>query len=33
VAAVATIATMLAGGFLPALRASRFKPVEATRYV
>lgn len=33
IAAVATIATMLAGGLVPALRASRFKPVEATRYV
>lgn len=28
-----TILTMLAGGLLPALRASRMKPVEATRYV
>jgi len=28
-----TILTMLAGGLLPAIRASRLKPVEATRYV
>jgi ABC-type lipoprotein release transport system permease subunit len=28
-----TVLTMLAGGLLPAIRASRLKPVEATRYV
>jgi ABC-type lipoprotein release transport system permease subunit len=32
-AGIATVLTMLAGGLLPAIRASRFKPVEATRYV
>jgi len=32
-AAVTTLLTMLAGGLLPALRASRLKPIEATRYV
>jgi len=32
-AGVTTILTMLAGGLLPAIRASRLKPVEATRYV
>jgi ABC-type antimicrobial peptide transport system permease subunit len=32
-AGVTTIVTMLAGGLLPAIRASRLKPVEATRYV
>ena len=32
-AALATILTMLAGGLVPAFRASRLKPVEATRYV
>jgi ABC-type lipoprotein release transport system permease subunit len=33
VAGIATVLTMLAGGLLPAIRASGFKPVEATRYV
>jgi ABC-type lipoprotein release transport system permease subunit len=28
-----TVLTMLGGGLLPAIRASRLKPVEATRYV
>jgi len=32
-AAVVTVLTMIAGGVLPAVRASRLKPVEATRYV
>ncbi len=32
-AAVTTALTMLAGGLLPAVRSSRLKPVEATRYV
>jgi ABC-type antimicrobial peptide transport system permease subunit len=32
-AALTTILIMLAGGLVPALRASRMKPVEATRYV
>jgi ABC-type lipoprotein release transport system permease subunit len=32
-AAVATALTMLAGGLIPVIRASRLKPVEATRYV
>lgn len=32
-AAVTTVLTMLAGGLIPAVRASRLKPVEATRYV
>ncbi|MGC4121281.1 MAG: ABC transporter permease [Myxococcales bacterium] len=32
-AALTTILTMLAGGLIPAIRASRLKPVEATRYV
>jgi len=32
-AAVVTLSTMLAGGLLPAVRASRLKPVEATRYL
>jgi len=32
-AAVTALLTMLAGGLLPAIRASRLKPVEATRYV
>jgi ABC-type lipoprotein release transport system permease subunit len=32
-AGVVTLLTMLAGALVPALRASRLKPVEATRYV
>ncbi|HEY3446148.1 MAG TPA: ABC transporter permease [Myxococcales bacterium] len=32
-AALTTLLTMLAGGLLPAIRASRLKPIEATRYV
>jgi ABC-type lipoprotein release transport system permease subunit len=32
-AAVTALVTVLLGGFLPALRASRLKPVEASRYV
>jgi ABC-type lipoprotein release transport system permease subunit len=32
-AAVTTLLTMLAGGLIPALRASRLQPIEATRYV
>lgn len=32
-AVVVTLTTMLAGGLVPAIRASRLKPVEATRYV
>lgn len=32
-AALTTLVTMLAGGLIPAVRASRLKPVEATRYV
>jgi ABC-type lipoprotein release transport system permease subunit len=32
-AGVTTVLTMLAGGLLPAIRASRLRPVEATRYV
>ena len=32
-AAVTTLFTMVAGGLLPAIRAARMKPVEATRYV
>jgi putative ABC transport system permease protein len=32
-AAVVTFLTMLAGALAPAMRASRLKPVEATRYV
>ena len=32
-AAVTTLLTMLAGGLIPAIRASRLQPVEATRYV
>lgn len=32
-AAVTALLTMLAGGLIPAIRASRLKPVEATRYV
>jgi putative ABC transport system permease protein len=32
-AALTTAITMLAGGLVPATRASRLKPVEATRYV
>ncbi len=32
-AALTTVVTMLVGGLVPALRASRMKPVEATRYV
>ena len=32
-AGLVTLLTMLAGGLLPAIRASRLKPVEATRYV
>ena len=32
-AGIVTVLTMLAGGLLPAIRASRLRPVEATRYV
>jgi ABC-type lipoprotein release transport system permease subunit len=32
-AALTTLLTMLSGALLPAIRASRLKPVEATRYV
>lgn len=32
-AALITVLTMLAGGLIPAIRASRLKPVEAMRYV
>lgn len=32
-AALTALLTMLAGGLIPAIRASRLKPVEATRYV
>ncbi|HWW82685.1 MAG TPA: FtsX-like permease family protein, partial [Vicinamibacterales bacterium] len=32
-AGVVAVLTMLVGGLLPAIRASRLKPVEATRYV
>ncbi len=32
-AGIVTVLTMLAGALLPAFRASRLKPVEATRYV
>jgi ABC-type antimicrobial peptide transport system permease subunit len=32
-AALTALLTMLAGGLGPAIRASRLKPVEATRYV
>ena len=32
-AGLTTLLTMLAGGLLPAVRASRLKPVEATRYI
>ena len=32
-AALVTLLTMLAGGLIPAVRASRLKPVEAARYV
>jgi ABC-type lipoprotein release transport system permease subunit len=32
-AAIVTLLTMLAGALVPAIRASRLKPVEATRYV
>ena len=32
-AAVVTLLTMLAGALVPAVRASRLRPVEATRYV
>lgn len=32
-AALTTLLTMLAGGLVPAIRASRLQPIEATRYV
>lgn len=32
-AAITTVLTMLAGGLIPAIRASHLQPVEATRYV
>jgi len=32
-AAVTAFGTMLAGALWPAIRASRLKPVDATRYV
>jgi ABC-type lipoprotein release transport system permease subunit len=32
-AGIVTVLTMLAGGIVPAVRASRLKPVEAARYV
>ena len=32
-AALTALLTVVAGGLAPAIRASRLKPVEATRYV